>query len=136
MAYWWFLIQNFSEIKPALRQLMEVGKETADPRWMHCVPLWHFLTGKCKPFDKLPQDNKHAAIIPTWWGIADFEAEIRYTKGKSDWKVYVFCNILNSQISIIQFQIGFSCLNLDVVRVSIINVNTYLIIVLGPFQQH
>ncbi|KAK3098854.1 hypothetical protein FSP39_023768 [Pinctada imbricata] len=62
-----------------------VGRDTRDPGWLQCVPLWHFLSGKCEPFEDTPKDCAHDDPTPKWWGIADFTEEIGFFKAKTHW---------------------------------------------------
>ncbi|XP_052807608.1 E3 ubiquitin-protein ligase rnf213-alpha-like isoform X3 [Mya arenaria] len=73
-------IRNFfdlSALKPALinviRNVVMFGK---DPSWMFCLPLLHFTSKLCEPFEEMVTNLTHAAVTPTWWGIADIETEV------------------------------------------------------------
>ncbi|KAH3728284.1 hypothetical protein DPMN_054238 [Dreissena polymorpha] len=54
-----------------------------DPSWMFCLPLLHFVSDVCKPFEELGEDLSHSNITPKWWGIVDIESEIRTFQGST-----------------------------------------------------
>ncbi|WAR07278.1 R213A-like protein [Mya arenaria] len=68
---------DLSALKPALinviRNVVMFGK---DPSWMFCLPLLHFTSKLCEPFEEMVTNLTHAAVTPTWWGIADIETEV------------------------------------------------------------
>ncbi|XP_052808702.1 E3 ubiquitin-protein ligase rnf213-alpha-like isoform X1 [Mya arenaria] len=73
-------IRNFPDIsalKPALISIIKnVVMYGKDPSWMFCLPLLHFASKLCEPFEEMGADLSHAAKKPKWWGIEDIESEV------------------------------------------------------------
>ena len=61
----------FREIATALRVVMFARDEY---RWLYAVPLYHFLTGTVKPFERISDHSSTSHQSPQWWGIADFKS--------------------------------------------------------------
>ncbi|WAR07295.1 R213A-like protein, partial [Mya arenaria] len=84
------VIMNFldmSALKPALiniiRNVVMFGK---DPSWMFCLPLLHFASKLCEPFEEMSKDLNHGERSQIWWGVADIEAEVTaFQKNCSNW---------------------------------------------------
>ncbi|VDI55691.1 Hypothetical predicted protein, partial [Mytilus galloprovincialis] len=55
-----------------------------DPSWLKCVPLYHFLSRQCNPFQKIPPYVNHSDAVPSWWGITNFKTELTYFQ-RSEW---------------------------------------------------
>ncbi|XP_052808603.1 E3 ubiquitin-protein ligase rnf213-alpha-like isoform X2 [Mya arenaria] len=83
-------ISNFigmGALKPALinviKNVVMYGK---DPSWMFCLPLLHFASKLCEPFEEMSKDMNHEEKRPKWWGIADIEAEVTtFQKNSYKW---------------------------------------------------
>ncbi|WAR07205.1 R213A-like protein [Mya arenaria] len=59
-----------------------------DPSWMFCLPLLHFTSKLCEPFEEMKKDLTHGEQKPKWWGIADIEAEVTtFQKSTNKWIV-------------------------------------------------
>ncbi|XP_052269019.1 uncharacterized protein LOC127870476 [Dreissena polymorpha] len=55
---------------------------------MFCLPLLHFATDVCKPYEELEVDWMHAANIPKWWGTVDIEKDVEvFKKSKLKWNI-------------------------------------------------
>lgn len=47
-----------------------VVRQKKDPAWLYMMPMVHFLSGSCKPFDPVTDDATHAKKVPVWWGTS------------------------------------------------------------------
>ncbi|KAL3881511.1 hypothetical protein ACJMK2_027943, partial [Sinanodonta woodiana] len=57
------------QLSDSLRSFLEsMASKAKSPFILFGIPLYHFLTGVLKPFDKMPEDFSHNNDIPTWWG--------------------------------------------------------------------
>lgn len=91
----------------ALRKLIKSEKSTDDPTWLCCLPLFHFLSKQCEPYQDTSIHDNHNAKIPVWWGKDDIEDEMDFLKGKSYWKLSVI-------ISLSIFSILITCVHMNV----------------------
>ncbi|VDI00511.1 Hypothetical predicted protein [Mytilus galloprovincialis] len=48
--------------------LKAVTMKPGNPSWIYCMPLLHFLDGKCKIWETAPDDVSHKQSVPLWWG--------------------------------------------------------------------
>lgn len=76
------------QCKAALRYAILLEKESDDPIWMCSLPVYHFLTHQCKPFQDKPDNYDYGAENHKWWGIMDIKDTIEYLKGKTKWSRY------------------------------------------------
>eukprot|EP00105_Crassostrea_gigas_P007930 XP_011422347.1 PREDICTED: E3 ubiquitin-protein ligase rnf213-alpha isoform X2 [Crassostrea gigas] len=85
------LLESYKDMIPdvlnALRRLIRSEKSTDDPTWLCCLPLFHFLSKKCEPYEDTPLLDNHTARKPVWWGKDDIDEEMDFLKGKSFWKM-------------------------------------------------
>ncbi|WAR07347.1 R213A-like protein [Mya arenaria] len=96
-------IRNFfdlSALKPALinviRNVVMFGK---DPSWMFCLPLLHFTSKLCEPFEEMVTNLTHAAVTPTWWGIADIETEVvAFQNTRNKWITSIVASLTVEEI--------------------------------------
>lgn len=44
-----------------------------NPTWLYCVPLLHFISGVCSPYEEIKIDLSHSETEPKWWGINGIE---------------------------------------------------------------
>jgi len=58
-----------------------------NPSWLFVLPLYHFLSGLCNPFDEMKEDLSHAAHKPSWWGTADVANAVERLKNSTEWSV-------------------------------------------------
>lgn len=63
-------------------------RDSDDPMWLCCIPVYHFLKGTCNPFDDLPNIYSHNAEKPIWWGKGGIHVSMDNLKGKTRWKRY------------------------------------------------
>lgn len=61
-------------------------KESDDPIWMCSLPVYHFLTEQCKPFQDIPEYYEHSAENHRWWGIIGIHDTIKNLKAMTKWK--------------------------------------------------
>lgn len=61
----------------------QIAGNTSNPCWTYCLPILHFLQGKCIPFQQASVAVNHDAARPEWWGIAEYGSDIVYFKGKT-----------------------------------------------------
>jgi hypothetical protein len=67
----------------------EMSIEKANPCWLFCLPVLHFLQEKCAPFHEPPAKFNHDDRVPVWWGISEFKSDIENFKAKSvPWQRY------------------------------------------------
>lgn len=70
-------------IKQCIDRLVGKYKDTDNPVWLCCLPLYHLVTHKIqKPFDKLQLSKKHADEVPRWWGIDGIDEAFKTVKWK------------------------------------------------------
>ncbi|XP_053389016.1 E3 ubiquitin-protein ligase rnf213-alpha-like, partial [Mercenaria mercenaria] len=77
------LLQHFSnkerdELKNELVLFVfeMTSQVSKDPSWWYLLPVLHFLSGTCAPFEEVSLNVNHAAVKPYWWGLMiteDFE---------------------------------------------------------------
>lgn len=75
--------------------IKKIASEGNDTCWLKCIPLYHFISNDCEPFQSVPQEVNHSDTKPVWWGITDFNREVR-TFQMSGWKRYVCYRHLTS----------------------------------------
>ena len=67
----------------------ETSIEKANPCWLFCLPVLHFLQEKCVPFEEPSAKFNHDQRVPVWWGIPEFKSDIETFKAKSvPWQRY------------------------------------------------
>ncbi|XP_061169274.1 E3 ubiquitin-protein ligase rnf213-alpha-like [Saccostrea echinata] len=74
-------------VKKGLLEFIKSVKSSDDPTWLCSLPLYHFLIGKCRPFEAMTKRVDHNAVKPLWWGKDGLEIEMDYLKGKTKWSV-------------------------------------------------
>ena len=42
---------------------------------MYCLPVIHFLLGKCRTFEEPSDDMSHSSNVPVWWGVDEFKGD-------------------------------------------------------------
>ncbi|KAH3728522.1 hypothetical protein DPMN_054479 [Dreissena polymorpha] len=62
-----------------------------EPAWIFCLPVMHFITGLCQPYDQHEEDLTYASTIPKWWGIEAIKdiVDVFVNDGRH-WQMYVF----------------------------------------------
>ncbi|XP_053396018.1 E3 ubiquitin-protein ligase rnf213-alpha-like [Mercenaria mercenaria] len=79
--------QTFTDPKILLEPLkyliQNVTAVRKNPSWMFCLPLFHFISGICEPFDIPGKDKTHSAKKPVWWGTNDILDGLRKFKAAS-----------------------------------------------------
>lgn len=64
--------------------MVDKYKDTDNPVWLCCLPLYHLVTKKIqKPFDKLQLAKNHADEVPKWWGIDRIEGAFNAVKRRT-----------------------------------------------------
>lgn len=71
-----------------MRYAISLEKESDDPIWICSLPVYHFLTKQCEPFQDIPDNYEYSAENHKWWGIMDIKETIDYLKGKTKWSRY------------------------------------------------
>lgn len=74
-----------------LRVSRHIARDTSNPCWTYCLPILHFLQGKCVPYEEASSKVNHESAKPEWWGIAEYGDDIDFFKGKTfPWDRYLF----------------------------------------------
>ncbi|XP_071137099.1 E3 ubiquitin-protein ligase rnf213-alpha-like [Mytilus edulis] len=61
----------------------QIASKTSNPCWTYCLPILHFLQGKCAPFQQASAAVNHGDTKPEWWGISEYIYDIEYFKAKT-----------------------------------------------------
>ncbi|XP_060597648.1 E3 ubiquitin-protein ligase rnf213-alpha-like, partial [Ruditapes philippinarum] len=70
--------------------IKQVCSTSKDPCWLCVLPLVHFLSDNCLPFQPPEVDVGHDKSQPTWWGIADIDKELdEFKKKRGNWLIQV-----------------------------------------------
>lgn len=70
-------------IKQCIEGLVNKYKDSDNPVWLCCLPLYHLVSKKLqKPFDKLQLSRSHANKVPKWWGIDEIDGAFNVVKKK------------------------------------------------------
>lgn len=73
----------------ALQKFIKSVHGSTNPTWICSIPLYHFLLGKCRPYEEMDKKLDHNAQKPIWWGKDGIEKEMDCLKGQK-WSMYVF----------------------------------------------
>lgn len=60
----------------------KIAKDSRNPYWMYCLPVIHFLLGKCRTFEEPSDDMSHSSNVPVWWGVDEFKGDNDTFKNK------------------------------------------------------
>ncbi|VDI41573.1 Hypothetical predicted protein [Mytilus galloprovincialis] len=66
-----------------LRLSRHIARNTSNPCWIYCLPILHFLQGKCVPYEEASSKVNHDSAKPEWWGIEDYGDDIDFFKRKT-----------------------------------------------------
>ncbi|XP_053396012.1 E3 ubiquitin-protein ligase rnf213-alpha-like [Mercenaria mercenaria] len=61
-------LKFFKEALVMLGKSVIVDKK--NPAWLFIMPLIHFLSDTCAPYDSVTDDAAHAGNVPVWWGTS------------------------------------------------------------------